>query len=211
MRDAIAWSYDLLTPQEQLLFRRLSVFAGGWPLEATEAMTWIGNGITPFDAVETLSRLIDQHLIQTRQGADDAEPRYAMLETIREFAAERLAASDEDRLVRERHASWVTDLTVEAVPGLFGPDEIRWLDRLDLEHDNIRSALTWLIGSGNVARARAITSSIWWFWATRGYGREALVWIERALSEGSDGGGRRLGRIDTLAGAHLDCRDPRTG
>jgi tetratricopeptide (TPR) repeat protein len=201
MRDAIAWSYDLLTPQEQLLFRRLSVFAGGWPLEATEAMARIDGDATVIDAVETLSRLIDQHLIQTRQGSDEAELRYAMLQTIREFAAERLAASDEVRLVRDSHAAWVVDLTVEASRGLFGPDEIHWLNRLDLEHDNIRSALNWLIDSGNAARARAITSSIWWFWATRGYGREALIWIEQALADGARAADGDPDRIDTLSGA----------
>jgi predicted ATPase/DNA-binding SARP family transcriptional activator len=182
LRTTIAWSYDLLAPQEQLLFRRLSVFAGGWPLEATEAMASINGEATAIDAVETLSRLIDQNLIQTRQAPDDAELRYVMLETIREFAVEQLAAGDEERPVRERHAAWVTDFTLEASRGLFGPDEIQWLDRLDLEHDNIRAALSWLIRNENMARVRAITSSIWWFWATRGYGRETLFWIEKALS-----------------------------
>ena len=201
LRTTIAWSYDLLTPQEQLLFRRLSVFAGGWPLEATEAMASVGGEVLPQDAVETLSRLIDQNLIQTRQTSDDAELRYVMLGTIREFAAERLAAGDEERLVRERHASWITDLAIEASRGLFGADEIQWLNRLDLEHDNIRAALAWLTRSGNVAQALTIMSSIWWFWATRGYGREALVWIEWALAGDSGTANGDSARIDTLNGA----------
>jgi predicted ATPase len=201
LRTTIAWSHDLLTPPEQVLFRRLSVFAGGWPLEATEAMASVNGGTTAIDAVETLSRLIDHNLIQTRQAADDAELRYVMLETIREFAAEQLAASDEEELVRERHAAWVIDLAREAAHGLFGPAEIMWLDRLDLEHDNVRSALSWLMRSGDEARARAITSSLWWFWATRGYGREALVWIEQALSAAQGDAAGDSDRIDTLTGA----------
>jgi hypothetical protein len=132
---------------------------------------------------------------------DEAELRYSMLETIREFAAERLEDSVEGPAVRDSHAAWIIDLAAEASRGFFGPDEVLWLDRLEAEHDNIRASLAWLTRSGDNARALPITSAIWWFWGTRGYGREGLDWIEMALSGGGEPEDGDLNHIDTLTGA----------
>jgi non-specific serine/threonine protein kinase len=124
-------------------------------------------------------------------------PRFVMLETIREFASERLAASADERPTRERHAAWVIALAAEAAGELFGRNEVEWLDRLETEHDNIRAALTWLLAGGDHRRALAITGAIWWFWETRGHGREALAWMEQALADAADAA---AARIDTLVG-----------
>jgi non-specific serine/threonine protein kinase len=138
----------------------------------------------------------DRSLLRTVEDGH-ASPRFVMLETIREFASERLAASEDERPTRERHAAWVIALATEAAGELFGRNEVAWLDRLESEHDNIRAALTWLLAAGDHQRALAITGAIWWFWETRGHGREALTWMEQALAGAADDA---AARIDTLVG-----------
>ncbi|MGH2616870.1 MAG: ATP-binding protein, partial [Thermomicrobiales bacterium] len=201
LRATIAWSYDLLSPREQVLFRRLSVFAGGWSLEATEEIASIDGDTTAIDAVDTLAALIDQNLVQTRHVPDGDALRYSMLETIREFAAEQLTDSGEGPAVRDSHVDWMARLAADASRGFFGPDEILWLDRIEREHDNVRAALAWLTSSGDNARALPMTSAIWWFWGTRGYGREALDWIEKVVSGGAEPADGDADRIETLTGA----------
>jgi predicted ATPase/DNA-binding CsgD family transcriptional regulator len=180
MRDAIAWSYALLPPNEQTLFRRLGVFVGGFTLDAAEIVA--GTGI---DVLAGLSSLVDKSLV--RQQIDStAEPRYLMLETIREFAIEHLAASDEHSDVRTAHAAWCTALgeawrthgDTKHQPEMAGKAE----PPLDAEFDNVRAAMTWLDQSGNVPGLARLAGAVWWYWVLHGPRREGMYWLERARS-----------------------------
>ena len=167
LRDAIAWSYDLLTSDEQTLFRRLSVFVGGWSLDGAEGIASIKGDTITIDTVETLSGLIDHSLVETRQGANEAELRYSMLGTIRQFASERLQVAGE--LLATEHAleSFLLDLVERAEQGLHGPEQSKWLDRLDMEHDNIRAVLGWDLKRESSELALRLTVRLWRFWLMR--------------------------------------------
>jgi predicted ATPase len=145
LRKTIDWSHDLLNEAEQKLFRRFSVFSGGGTLEAAEAVcnTALDLGI---DSLEGLSSLVDQNLVQ-RVDRADSEPRFTMLETVREYALERLTASGEVDLVRKAHAAYCLVLAEEGNPELISPDRAVWLSRCDVEIDNFRSALDWLFAA----------------------------------------------------------------
>lgn len=182
MRDAIAWSYDLLEEPEQSLFRRLSVFAGGCTPEAAEA-------VCADDGEETtvlhgLAALVDKSLLRipedTQRGT--AEPRLTMLETIREYARERLEESGEADMVGCRHAQYYLSLAETAEPRLRGPDQAVWLDRLDADLPNLRVALNGLVETGDVASAVRLAGALGWFWFVRSHLPEGRNWIERALA-----------------------------
>ncbi|MDQ3870060.1 MAG: helix-turn-helix domain-containing protein, partial [Chloroflexota bacterium] len=143
MRDAIAWSYDLLGAEDQALFRRLAVFVGGFTLEAAEA---VGDGPDAKGvALDGVLSLLDKSLMRHDAGTG-GEPRYAMLETVREYGLERLVAAAEGDAIRRRHAEFYVALAEQAEPGFFGPEEMAWLDRCALELDNIRAAMDWSLG-----------------------------------------------------------------
>jgi predicted ATPase/DNA-binding CsgD family transcriptional regulator/DNA-binding XRE family transcriptional regulator len=188
MRDAIAWSHDLLSPAEQALLRRLAVFVGGFTLEAVEAvMAGLGDaGMDARDALEGLVALVDGSLLRREEGAD-GEPRFGVLETVREYALERLAASAETEVVRQAHAAYFLALAERADAHLPGPDHVAWLDRLEAEHDNLRSALRWSTTSGEPEIALRLGSALWRFWFTRGHLRECREVLERALAAGGEG------------------------
>jgi predicted ATPase/DNA-binding SARP family transcriptional activator len=185
LRDTIAWSHDLLAPPEQAMFHRLSVFAGGCSLEGAEAVAAVGEtgGI---DALETLARLIDQSLLTTRSTISDAEARYVMLETIREFAAERLAASGEGESVKRAFEAFLVHLAEDAERGLRGPEQMAWLDRLEEEHANIRAALGSALARGDGEMALGLAPRLWEFWRIRGYSVEGHDWLERAIQADAD-------------------------
>jgi predicted ATPase/transcriptional regulator with XRE-family HTH domain len=176
MRDAIAWSYRLLSPGEQALFRRLAVFSGGVTLEAAEAVINLAGAV----AVSTgVKRLVEHSLL--RQEVDGrGGSRFTMLGTIREFALEQLAASGEEAAVRDFHAQHFLKVAEAAAPHMDGPDQADWMVGLDAEHDNLRAALGWWLAKGDAA-ALAMVVSLWRFWWSRGYWTEARTWIERAL------------------------------
>jgi DNA-binding CsgD family transcriptional regulator/tetratricopeptide (TPR) repeat protein len=179
MRVAVAWSYDLLLPEEQALFCRLAVFAGGFDLAGVQGAQAMTPRPAPPDALDLLATLVDQSLVR-RVGAP--EPRYAMLETICAFGLERLAASGEDAAIRRLHADLFLDLAQVAEPELTGPDQARWLERLAAEHDNLRAALAWAIETGEVDLALGLAGALWRFWWTRGYLTEGRRWLEAALA-----------------------------
>jgi predicted ATPase len=181
LRDTIAWSHDLLPSEEQILFRRLSVFVGGWSLEGMEAVSADACDTTAIDAVETLSRLIDQSLVETRQLSGTAELRYIMLESIREFAGEKLEASGEATHVRAAFEQFLIDLAAKAEDGMRGPEQIHWLNRLEEEHNNIRAALRNAVDRGDGDVALSLASRLWEFWRIRGFLVEGSAWVERAL------------------------------
>jgi predicted ATPase/transcriptional regulator with XRE-family HTH domain len=176
LRTTIAWSYDLLPAEERALFRRLGAFRGGWSLEAAAAL-W-GDAL-PLDALEGLSVLAEQSLIVV--GESDGEPRFSMLETIREYAVEQLVVTGEAAGVHERHLHWYLDYAKAASLHLFGPAMCGWLDRLELEHDNLRTALTWALEC-DPELALQLAGALGMFWAVRSYAVEGRRWLGTALA-----------------------------
>ena len=153
LRDTLAWSYDLLDPAEQMLFRWLAVFSGGWTLEAAEAVCSAADGL-PFDILDGLQSLIDKSLLREAAGIA-GEPRYGMLETIREYALDRLQASGEMAALQWRHAAYYLAFAETAAPEVLGPHQVAWLDRLEVDHNNLRAVLAW---SRSRAYSRMVSS-----------------------------------------------------
>jgi predicted ATPase len=173
LRATIEWSYGLLEAQLQQAFRRLSVFAGTFPLEASE--------IVAEADFEQITALVDWSLLKSV-----GDGRFLMLETIREFARELLERSDDEDMIRQRHLSYFLELVERAEPELTGPGQRRWYDRLALEHDNIREALGCACDRGDAERALMLAGAIWRFWWNRGYIDEASRWYERAFAIGNE-------------------------
>lgn len=182
LRDTIDWSYDLLAPGEQILFRRLSVFVGGWTIEAAEALATIDLQET-VDALQILGILVDQSLVDERPTPEAlaGEPRYGMLETIRDFAAEKLAASGEEDGVERAFEAFFIACTQAADEGLRGPDQERWLERLDADQDNLRAALGRSLERGDDLVALKVGAETWRYWWLRGHYVEGRSWLQRAL------------------------------
>jgi non-specific serine/threonine protein kinase len=175
MRNAIAWSYDLLSPEEQQLFQRLATFVGGWTLEAVEA---VARGLP--EMLDALSALVDHSLVSQREQEDGA-PRYSMLETIREFGLEQLTESGELDLVRRLHAEYFLRTFEDAEVEWSGPDAARWVARSEIEFGNLRSALTWAVEHDADIAFRFI-QAIGGCWETLGHYSEARRWCELALA-----------------------------
>ena len=186
LRQTIAWSYDLLDKSEQQLFARLGVFVGGWALEAAETVCGVD--------VDGLASLIDKSLV-TRLGSD-LEPRYGMLETIREYAAERLREEDPDEETCRRHADWFLDLAERAYPNLRGGESGTWLNRMEQEHDNVRAALSFLLRVDDLECAVQLAGAVSRFWMTHGHLIEGERWLEGILSYG----GKQEHRVRALRG-----------
>ena len=187
MYDAIAWSYDLLSPEEQTLFRRLAVFAGGFTLAAAEVVAGgaPGAGIAPLDVLHGVGALADKSLLR-REGAPDGragEPRFRMLETVREYGLERLRAHDGEAETRARHAAWCSALAEQVDTALSaGCDRARHLDLLAAEIDNVRAAAAWLIGAGDAVAAVGLVGGVGSFWYVRGHLGEGRSLLEQALA-----------------------------
>lgn len=182
LRSAIGWSYDLLIPGEQSLFRRLAVFAGGCDVEAAQAVC-AGPG-DPSQIVEPLGSLVDKNLLLWT-GLAEGTGRYRMLESLREFGLEQLKASGETGEMHRRHAAHFLGLVEEAEPQLMGPDEARWHDRLEREHDNLRQALAWALDGGDPQVGVRLAGALRRFWNVRGHWSEGRMWIQRALDVGA--------------------------
>jgi predicted ATPase len=181
LRSTIEWSYELLEEEEQVLFRRLSVFAGGRTLEAIEAIC-DAKGDLPVDSLEGVSSLLEKSLLR-REGSPDSEPRFVMLETIHEYAREKLEVSGEAEEIKRAHAEYFLALAEEAEPELKGPDQLEWLERSGTEHDNFRVALSWLLDGGDTELALQLAGALWWFWYVRGHLSEGLRWLEEVLAK----------------------------
>jgi predicted ATPase/DNA-binding CsgD family transcriptional regulator len=166
IRDTIAWSYDLLPPETQWLFRLLAIFVGGFTLEAAQVVA--GNaGNAAGGVTATVAALVDHGLV--RRVDHGLGSRFTLLETIREFGREQLAAQGELESVREAHAAWCLALAEEAEPHLGGPQQSAWLARLETEHDNLRAALTWWYEQGNARQGLRLATALLRFWDTRDY------------------------------------------
>jgi len=195
LREAIGWSYELLDEIERIAFRRLSVFAGGWALEDAEAVANPGAELGA-DLLEVLGSLVDKSLVERMRATSDAV-RFGMLETIREYAAERLEAAGEVEATRDRHASRFLDLAEAAEPHLRGVNQGRWLDQLEVEHDNVRAALRRAIDAGHHGAALRLVGALWRFWHLHGHLAEGRRWAEEVL--GLPGAaGRTAGRASAL-------------
>jgi predicted ATPase len=177
LRGAIDWSHDLLEEDEKTLFRRMAVFAGGRTLEAMEE---ICDPEEDLEVLEVVESLLEKCLI--RQEEADGEPRFVMLETIHEYAREKLEASGEAEEIKRLHAAYFLALAEEAEPELVGPDQVAWMDRLETEHDNMRSALSWALGKGRIEMALWLEGALGWFWYIRGKFVEGGRWLDETLS-----------------------------
>jgi predicted ATPase/transcriptional regulator with XRE-family HTH domain len=204
LRETIAWSFDLLAPNEQTLLRQLAVFAGGWTLDAAEeVMRAYGEG----DVLGGLTSLVDKSLVWLDH--HPVEPRYRMLETVREFAWGELQQANEVDWIRARHAAWVRALADQMASAFErGPVTPYWPTRIAAEIDNIRAALVWLDESGEVDALLGLTAALWGFWRFGGYRPEARRWVMHALAlPGTQGSPARLRALLTAATMFEDLHE----
>jgi predicted ATPase/DNA-binding CsgD family transcriptional regulator len=179
LRNTIEWSYDLLDDGEKDLFRRLAVFVGGCTLEAIEAVCHAERHPYP-DVLAGVSSLVDKNLLRKEQGAG-SEPRFVMLETIREYASEKLQEHGEAEELQMQHASYFATFAEEAEPRLKAAEQEQWLDRLEAAHDNFRAALAWSVDRQEVMTALCLAGHLGYFWFMRSHFREGLNWLSMAM------------------------------
>jgi predicted ATPase/DNA-binding winged helix-turn-helix (wHTH) protein len=195
LRDTIAWSYELLTADEQRMFRRLAVLVGGWTLDAAESI--VGQGGLSQTVLDLLSSLIDHSLVQRTEDVAD-EARFAMLETVREFASELFESGGETDALRALHAEYFIDFAEHADGKLRSGGRAPWLARFKAEYNNLRGALSWLvIERRDAAMALRLTGALAWFWYFTGQFSEGRGWIKLALA---------LPGADALASARAKVR-----
>ena len=187
LRALVDWSYGLLQETERMLFRRLSIFAGGWTLEAAETICG-GDGLPSYDVLDLLMQLVDKSLVIADEQA--GQERYRTLETIREYARERLAEAGETRAVQERHHDWFMGLAEQAAPEGY---DTQGLASAGHEYDNLRAALRWAIDSGESERALRLAGGLWSFWSVRGLYTEGRAWLREVLA--LDGGATGRGTV----------------
>jgi predicted ATPase/DNA-binding XRE family transcriptional regulator len=196
MHQTIAWSHDLLDQDEQAPFRRLAVFADGCTLQAAEAVVSPeGTG----EVLRSIAALVDTSLLWQEEGVD-GEPRFRMLETVREFGLERLQASGEESAIRDHHAGYFLALLERRDPVDSDP---AWLDDIDREHDNLRAALAWSRDSGDYDRLLRLAGALAFFWYYRGHINEGRHWLDQALQVPVDAGSARPRAWALTAGGML--------
>lgn len=195
MRAAIDWSVRLLDLPERTLFARFAVFAGGATVDSVEEVCGAG-----LDVLAVLEQLVDRSLVQRRDTG--AEPRFAMLETIRQYAAEQLAAGDEEEAVRDRHLAWLVRLTAEASDALQGPEQELWLHRLAADLPNLRAALTRALDRADAGAALTLAGGARRFWQLHARSEEGRRWLERALELP---GGDPAARLRACLGLGMLC------
>src|SRR6266542_244184 len=195
LRAALDWSYQQLGPDEQAVLRSLALFRGGAVLDAVERVCGLATSL------DHLERLADQSLLSVRE--EGGEARYRLLETVREYALERLQEAAEEDTRAERHAEWFLELAEEAAPRLVGLEQTAWLERLAREHDNLQAALSWLAASADGAAALLrLAGALWKFWEVRGHGKLGRRWLEAALAR-DDGTAPVNARARALHGAAI--------
>src|SRR5215217_2579490 len=213
LRNAIAWSHDLLAEDEQVLFRWLAVFAGGFTLDAAEAVlgsreSGVGSRerlptpVSPVSVLDGIEALANHSLLRQTAGPAPKgypEPRFVMMETIREFAESELVSCGEETALRRQHAAYFAAITEEASLGFAGPEQGAWLDRVERELPNIRAALDWMVGQGNASEAQRMSSALLRFWEARGRLTEGRGWHERVLALGGEAGPARARALSTAA------------
>ncbi len=182
LRNALQWSYDLLDKGEQRLFRRLSVFSGGWTLEAVEAVEQALNTdeSLQISVLDCIASLLDKSLITLRKQGGE-EPRMQLLLTLREYAMELLRESNEAQITQHAYAMYYLTFAEEAEPHLKDPEQTTWLEKLEPEHENLQTALAWLLVHDETELALRFCGSLSRFWYLRGYWSEGRRWLEEAL------------------------------
>jgi len=201
LRATIDWSYDLLTQPERVLLRRLSVFAGGFTLEATEAVC--SQGMKRSDSLDLLGRLVDKSLVIVEADSEVGETRYRLLETLRQYALEKLVETGEASEIRDQHLDFYLSFAEKSEPYMFGRESVKWINRLDKELDNIRAAMEWSTNCGKAVAALRMAGSLvyfCYFWFARG--NLLSEWqhrIQLALSR-PEGMQRTLARAKALNG-----------
>ncbi len=196
LREVMDWSYDLLSDDEQALFRTLSVFAGGWTLDAVEAVC-SDSPLEEAGVSDLLARLASKSLVQIE---DDPETscRYRLLETVRHYAVQHLREHGEEAQARDRHLRWCLAFAERAWPASHGPPQPAWVERMEIEHDNLRAALEWCVRQDEDVHAGIrLAGALWWFWAARGHWIEGRTWLSAVLSRE---GGAPVARLRALRG-----------
>jgi predicted ATPase/transcriptional regulator with XRE-family HTH domain len=180
LRATLDWSYELLTEPERELFRQLSVFVGGFTLEALESVVLLDPNQSILDA---LSRLVDKSLLLVEQ---QDQPRYRFLEPIRQYARDKLNETGESNLIQDRHLNYYLRVAEEAEPYLFGVWQHDWKNRLEWDHDNLRVALGWSLESNQIEAGLKMAGALAWFWHNKGHLSEGNLWLEKTLASGID-------------------------
>ena len=199
LRNTLDWSFELLPDDEQRLFRRLSVFPGSFDLDAAEDVC--GDADRPGKVIDTLSALIDASLI--RSADRSGQPRFSLLETIRDYARECLRESGEWDQAHDRHAARFMALAVAAEPGLAGRNQVTWLDRLETEHHNLAAAMTWYLGQHQPRLAHQLGSLTWRYWWFRGHSEEIARYGQLILDQGDRLAPEEIGYAETGVGYML--------
>jgi non-specific serine/threonine protein kinase len=183
LEATVDWSYDLLSGPERALVRRLSVFAGGWPLEAAEAVAGDADSGGQ-DVLDLLGHLVTKSMVLVEEPSDEAEVvRYRFLQTIRQYAEQKLIDAGEADHGRTRHRDWYLNLAEQAVDGMVGANQKAWWQCLEREHDNLRAALAWSAADPDgTPQLLRLAGSLGAFWQARGYAREGIAWLELALA-----------------------------
>lgn len=211
LRALIDWSYDLLSEVERELFHRVSIFVGGFTLEAAEAVCADsgppgrtkertkdsrprievpGLAIPRYEILDLLALLVDKSLVIAED--QEGRVRYRMLETLRQYGREKLALSEVEESIRRRHLTYFLEMALEAERKLRGSEQILWLQRLDLEHDNLRAALSWdALSDADVSAGLRLAAALWWFWHVRGHFSEGREWLGEKLDRTSERNGDR--------------------
>jgi predicted ATPase/DNA-binding XRE family transcriptional regulator len=205
MRATLDWSHDLLSEPERDLFRRLSVFAGGFTLEAAEAVVTAGS-VGVEDVLDHLGTLVEQSLVVVQPPKADGETRYGMLEPVRQYASEKLEESGEAGIAGRSHAAFFLALAERAYPEVLGERQVEWLERLEQEYGNLRAAISWALDADDGATGVRMGWTLWYFWWARSYHREGRRWMEEVLkcTLPSALRGRALVVAGTLAWGHGD-------
>lgn len=179
LRAVIDWSFELLDDAQRTGFVRLGSFAGRFRADAATAVA-AGAGVDPQDVPPLLDALVERSLLMVSEGSD--AHRYGFLETVREYASERLAESSEEDIVRERHLRWAISVAEMAETKLAGAESANFIRRLEADHDDLRAALAWSLKTGRDGEALRLACALGDFWSTRGYYREGRAWLERAMA-----------------------------
>jgi predicted ATPase/DNA-binding SARP family transcriptional activator len=177
----IDWSHELLSDAERVMLRRLAVFAGGFSLEAAQAVCDECDVGLIDEALDTLARLADKSLVEVDTSSEAAEGRFRLLETVRQYTREKLLQAGEAEAVRDRHLAFFLQYAKEAEPKLRSAKQLAWLDRLETEYDNLRTALAWALERGTSDQALELAGALAYFWVLRGYFSEGLKWLDEAL------------------------------
>ena len=175
LKALIDWSYELLAEEERALFRALSVFAGGWTFAAAEA-------ICDQDVLEGLTNLVNKSLVLAEEDVQERARRFRFLETIRQYASDRLLELGEAQYARDQHMRFFATFTSQADRGLMGPEQLHWIQRLDREHDNLRAALEWAIEQ-DPELALQVSGDLALFWGRRGYISEGRRWLQESIRQ----------------------------